>query len=158
MTKGLGHIICGALLVGMSPVQAYEGPQLPPPATGLRQSLQRLQKQGRILSLEFEQGQYRIKLLSSQGYLLRFRLDPHSGELKAVPGKPASKPVPAAGVMPLESLLQKHFGQAPLQLLEAELDVEAGMPVYELEWVQNGQVIKARFDARSGRMLSRRAD
>lgn len=66
----------------------------------------------------------------------------------------ADVPQTQQGLLSLESLLQKVFGSSKIQLLQAEFEEEHGQSVYELKWLQQGQIQKARFDARSGQRLA----
>ncbi|MEZ0371037.1 MAG: PepSY domain-containing protein [Candidatus Sericytochromatia bacterium] len=138
------------------PVRASEPDKRPLTADTLRQKLQSLQKKGRLISLEYNERRrcYRIGLLSSQGQVLRYELDPASGRLTALAGRQDQPELPIKGLLPLEKLLQQVFGRAHYQLLEAELKWDDAQPVYELEWLQQGRIQEARFDARSGKRLN----
>lgn len=57
-------------------------------------------------------------------------------------------------VMPLEQLLAQLARQVPGRLLEAELDEEDGLLVYELRWqLADGRRLEIELDARDGRWL-----
>lgn len=118
----------------------------------LTRPLRQLQRQGRLLSLSYDAPAqvYRVRLLSAQGRVLRYRLDARSGRISPDqrPDGPEDKPLIA-----LQTLLERVFGQRPVRLLEAELEIRRHLPVYELEWLSQGRVLRAYYDAHTGRRL-----
>ncbi|PKL78445.1 MAG: hypothetical protein CVV27_03315 [Candidatus Melainabacteria bacterium HGW-Melainabacteria-1] len=130
----------------------------PPPSLStpsLQQTLKSLQSKGRLLSLDYERKQrvYQIRLLSPQGQLLRYALDPRSGVLSPVQTSSNKRPPDLKGLLSLEAVLQKVFGTRSVQLLEAELDVDQHRAAYEFEWLEQGVLHEARYDARTGQLI-----
>lgn len=57
-------------------------------------------------------------------------------------------------IMPLDQLIAQVAGLIPGRLLEAELDDDDGLPVYELKWqLADGRRLGIELDARDGRWL-----
>lgn len=58
-------------------------------------------------------------------------------------------------ILPLEQLLESLPGNRQWRLLEAELEEEDGVIIYELELLdEEGRVRELKYDARSGVLLS----
>lgn len=58
-------------------------------------------------------------------------------------------------ILPLELLIRQVEALIPGRLLEAELDQEDGVPVYELRWqLADGRRLEIELDARDGRWRS----
>ena len=59
-----------------------------------------------------------------------------------------------AGVLSLERLQADVATQVPGRLVTAELDEDAGQPVYEIRWLlADGRVLEIEIDARTGQWL-----
>lgn len=57
-------------------------------------------------------------------------------------------------ILPLEQLIAQVSQAIPGRLLEAEIDDEDGLPVYELRWqMADGRRLEIELDARDGRWL-----
>jgi uncharacterized membrane protein YkoI len=64
--------------------------------------------------------------------------------------------VESGRVLPLAEILARLPADLSGRLLEAELEVEHGRPVYELEWLTpDGRVLELEIDARDGSLLER---
>lgn len=63
--------------------------------------------------------------------------------------------VESGEIQPLEKILQNVFQGRPWRLLEAELDMEHGRYIYELEILDDkGKVLKLEYDAKSGQPIT----
>ncbi len=57
-------------------------------------------------------------------------------------------------ILPLDTLIRQVDAMIPGRLLEAELDDDDGVPVYELRWqLADGRRLEIEVDARDGRWL-----
>ena len=62
-------------------------------------------------------------------------------------------------ILPLSEILQKAEQEHPGQMLEVELEEEAGKIIYELELLDDqGRVWEMKYDAKNGILLSSEAE
>lgn len=65
----------------------------------------------------------------------------------------ARRAVERGAIMPLRAIVDIATRDFQARLLDAELEEEDGIPVYELKLVtQSGQVLKAEYDARTAEL------
>ncbi|MGK7345457.1 MAG: PepSY domain-containing protein [Candidatus Nitrospinota bacterium M3_3B_026] len=62
-------------------------------------------------------------------------------------------------ILPLEKIIEKAAGKRPGRVLEAELEMEDGIYIYEIELLdENGVVWELRYDARTGEPVDEKRD
>lgn len=71
----------------------------------------------------------------------------------------ARQALQAGEILPLRSILDRVERDTPGQVIEVELDREAGRWVYEIKVLATGgAIVKLELDARDGTVLRRRAE
>ncbi|PIW49765.1 hypothetical protein COW20_05035 [bacterium (Candidatus Blackallbacteria) CG13_big_fil_rev_8_21_14_2_50_49_14] len=134
-----------------------------PPSVSLQTALQKFLQahKGRLLKLEYESENqvpyYRIEFLDGQGVVQHVRVWEKGQQNLTQPVK--GLPSPPANLLSLPQLLNRTFGKQPVRLLEASLKPHKAGFQYKLEWIDaRGIVWEGRFDARTGRQISRKRD
>ena len=70
----------------------------------------------------------------------------------------ARRAVEEGRILPLKDILARAQGAYPGQVIEAELEDEGGMVVYEIKILtQDGRVMKLSYNAATGELLKTRA-
>lgn len=76
-----------------------------------------------------------------------------AASMLALSGAAAAQPAPPIGATRAVAIAEKSLSA---RALEADLDVDGGRPVYEVELVRGGSLYEARIDAASGKLLGTR--
>jgi uncharacterized membrane protein YkoI len=115
---------------------------------------------GQVFSLKYIEAlnSYRVRLNSPQGQIFSYEQDARTGQLLGFKSLPADAGKSSEGLLSLEALLWKRFGEATFQLLKAELTDSQDKAHYQLDWIQEDTRFHAHFDARDGRLLSHPAE
>ncbi|PKL75477.1 MAG: hypothetical protein CVV27_15180 [Candidatus Melainabacteria bacterium HGW-Melainabacteria-1] len=144
-------LVAAAALLALSQEQT----PAPPPLVAAKVHNQLPALHGQVLSLKYIEPlkSYRVRLQSSNGQILSFEQEAHTGRLMGLQTMPGSSGQIPEGLLPLETLLQKLFDKANFHLLAVELNASKPQASYALDWIQDGASYHAHFDARNGALL-----